>query len=526
MNLLKNQQAAETIDSVYIDLEAQLMQNIVRHLRGWEEPIATDKWLMQKLAEIGKLNQENIQMIAQMSGVSVTAAERMLNEMAEEAIKSTEPGFQYLARQGLITSLADAKKSKNVKQVMKNFQKQAKDTLNLTNTTMLHKAQEAFKSLVQNTAEEALKIMNNNTSGTITGVESRQQALRRTIKQFNDKGISGFVDKKGRNWTPEAYVNMAMRTTAGSVANEVQTARCEDMGVNLIQIDSHSGARPKCAKDQGKIFSLDNTSGITEDLHGKKIKYYPWNSSSYGEPDGILGINCGHHKFPFVPGVNIQRHFPTDDLDANNRLYKQTQVQRALEREVRKQKRECMLFDELGCEEAFKGASVDLKIKEKQLRDYVDNHKNLHRRRDREQVAGFDKNVSAEVVRTNKKYQKELAEKIKNDKIISEIKATGIKGEIKLQPKEKIDVSDFTFDDAHINKEREHKVTREEAEKFIKEADISVIRWEGRFVNYYGPNGAVYIDTENNNIRTAFHKEQFDEHTKKMREVLEKNEKD
>ena len=53
-----------------------------------------------------------------------------------------------------------------------------------------------------------------------------------------------------------------------------------------------------------------------------------------------------------------------------------------------------------------------------------------------------------------------------------------------------------------------------------------MIRWEGRFVNYYGPNGAVYIDTENNNIRTAFHKEQFDEHTKKMREVLEKNEKD
>ena len=64
MNLLKNQQEAETIDSVYIDLEAQLMQNIVRHLRGWEKPIATDKWLMQKLAEIGKLNQENIKIIA------------------------------------------------------------------------------------------------------------------------------------------------------------------------------------------------------------------------------------------------------------------------------------------------------------------------------------------------------------------------------------------------------------------------------------------------------------------------------
>lgn len=412
MNLLKNQQEAETIDSVYIDLEARLMQNIARHLREWEQPIDTDRWLMQKLAEIGKLNKENIKIIAQMSGLSQTAAERMLNAMAEEAIKNTEPGFQYLARQRLIDGIVDAEKSKNIKRVMKKLQKQAKDSLNLTNTTMLHKAQEAFKNLVQNTAEEALKIMNNNTGAVITGAESRQQALRKTIRQFNDKGITGFVDKRGRNWTPEAYVNMAMRTTAGSVANEVQTARCEDMGVNLIQIDSHSGARPKCAKDQGKIFSLDNTSGTTEDLNGRKIRYYPWNSSSYGEPDGILGINCGHHKFPFVPGVNIQRHFPTEDMDANNRLYKQTQVQRALEREVRKQKRECMLFDELGDPDAFEEASVKLKSKEAQLKDYVKKHDHLHRRKDREQVVGFDKRVSAEAVGKAQKHYKEWSKSI------------------------------------------------------------------------------------------------------------------
>ena len=402
MNLLKNQQAAETIDSVYIDLEAQLMQNIARHLRDWSEPIDTDRWLMQKLGEIGKLNKENIKLIAQMSGLSRTAAERMLNELAEEAIQNMEPGFRYLVRKGLAEEAVEVAKSKNVKQTMKNLQKQADDALNLTNTTMLHKAQEAFKNLAFTTAEEAIKIMNNNTSAVITGAESRQQALRRTIRQFNDKGITGFVDKKGRNWTPEAYVNMAMRTTAGQVADQVQTARCLDYGINLIAIDAHAGARPKCAKDQGKIFDLNNGSGTTEDLNGRKIKYYPWNSSSYGEPDGILGINCGHHKFPFVPGVNIQRYFPTDDLDANNKLYKQTQVQRALEREVRKQKRECMLYDELGDKDAFEEASVKLKAKEARLKNYVDTHKNLHRRKDREQVVGFDKRISAEAVASNK----------------------------------------------------------------------------------------------------------------------------
>ncbi len=407
MNLLMNQQAAEQIDSIYIDLEAQIMQNIARHLRDWEKPIDTDKWLMQKLAEIGKLNQENIRIIAQMSGLSQTATERMLNELAEESIVSAiEPGFRQLAKRGLVDSAVEVEKSKNVKQAMKGLQKQAKDVINLTNTTMLYKARESFKELVMSTADEAHKILNNNVSAVITGAESRQQALRRTIRQFNEKGITGFVDKRGRSWTPEAYVNMAMRTTAGSVANEMQTARCLDYDINLVSIDAHSGARPKCAKDQGKIFDLNNGSGTTEDLNGKKIRYYPWKSSSYGEPDGLLGINCGHHKYPFIPGVNIQRYFPTEDMDANNKLYKQTQVQRALERDVRKQKRECMLYDEIGDKDAFEEAAVKLKGKEAKLKNYVDTHKDLHRRKDREQVVGFDKGISARAVAANKFVEK------------------------------------------------------------------------------------------------------------------------
>lgn len=479
------------------------MQNIARHLSDWGEPIDTDRWLLQKLGEIGKLNKENIKLIAQMSGISQTAAERMLNEMAEEAIKNMEPGFQYLARQGLAEDAVDYAKSKNVKQTMKNLQKQAKDSLNLTNTTMLHKAQEAFVTLAQNTAEEALKIMNNNTSAVVTGAESRQQALRKTIRQFNDAGITGFVDKRGRNWTPEAYVNMSMRTTAGSVADEVQTARCKDYGINLIAIDAHSGARPKCAKDQGKIFDLNNGSGYTEDLHGKKIRYYAWKSSSYGEPDGILGINCGHHKFPFVPGVNVHRHFPTEDLDANNRLYKQTQVQRALERDVRKQKRECMLYDEIGDTEAFEEAAVKLKAKEAKLKGYVDQHDNLHRRKDREQVVGFDKRISAESVASNKKAinktEKRFSKEIrKKENKTVESHTTPVfenpSAEIDYRSDQKV-----TFKDLSEWKKSFGKVTDEEYEIISGMNDTGYIRNSNSYkINQAMRNGAVSELSEGN----------------------------
>lgn len=522
MNLLENQRAADSPAGCFQDLEERLMQNIIRHCRDYDQPIASDVWLMRKLAEIGKLNQENIKIIAKSSGVSQTAMERMLNDAAEEAIKKVEPGMQNLVRRGIVGEAVPVGKSRNVKQVINTLHGQAKDTLNLCNTTMLYKARDAYKSLIQNIAstaneiarkQEFMDILNKNTTAIVVGAESRQQALRKCIQEFNEKGIPAFVDRRGREWTPEAYVNMSMRSTSSRMAAEIQFARADDYGIDLVEVSSHSGARPKCARDQGKIFDRAN----------KSDKYPHWNTSSYGEPDGLLGINCGHHIFPYIEGVSIRRYFPTEDMDANDKLYKETQIQRALERDVRKQKRECMLYDEIGDDDSFKDAAVKLKAKEAKLKDFIDGNKELHRRRDREQVVGFGRSVSSKAVAADKKAKMELAEKERNDKIIAEIKSAGVKGKIEISPKEKIDVSGFSFDDIHINGERSHKVTREEAERFIQEADVSITKWNGRFVNYYGPNGAVFVDTENCNIRSSFRKDEFDDRVKKMREVMKEN---
>ena len=210
MNLLENQQLAETVDSTYLDLESMLMRNIIRHIRDYDQPIATDNWLLQKLAEIGKLNNENIKIIAQQTGISQTAAERMLQEAMEDAISATDRGFQYLVRQGIADSAVDSGKSKTVKQVMKSLRDQAKDTLNVCNTTMLYKARDSFKKLVNSIAKEAGEIADKQTfidrlgkhaTATTIGAESRQQAVRKCIQEFNDKGIPAFVDKAGREWT-------------------------------------------------------------------------------------------------------------------------------------------------------------------------------------------------------------------------------------------------------------------------------------------------------------------------------------
>ena len=411
MTQLEIQRAADIPAGVYQDLEEMLMANIIRHCRDYEQPIATDVWLMKKLAEIGKLNQENIQIIAKATGLSQTAMERMLNDTAEEAIAEMESAMKTAAQKGLVGAAVSVDQSRNVKQVLTTMREQAKDTLNLCNTTMLYKARDAYQKFVKSIAstaqeiadkQEFIEILNKNATAALIGAESRQQALTKCVREFNERGIPAFVDKRGREWTPEAYVNMAMRSTSNTMAAEIQMARADDYGIDLVEVDSHSGARPKCARDQGKIFDRSNRSD----------KYPHWNTSSYGEPDGLLGINCGHHIYPFVEGISIRRYFPTEDMEANDKLYKETQMQRALERDVRKQKRECMLYDELGNEDEFEKAAVKLKAKEARLKQYVDGNPDLHRRGDREQVVGFDKRISAEAVAANKRNYKEFVKSV------------------------------------------------------------------------------------------------------------------
>lgn len=89
-------------------------------------------------------------------------------------------------------------------------------------------------------------------------------------------------------------------------------------------------------------------------------------------------------------------------------------------------------------------------------------------------------------------------------------------------PPAPVDMDLLSFDDKHINSERGHEVTREQAIQWIHDAKISVSVWGGRFERYYGTQGTVYVNTLNNLIRTAYAKDEYDDNTRAILEVIKK----
>lgn len=94
-----------------------------------------------------------------------------------------------------------------------------------------------------------------------------------------------------------------------------------------------------------------------------------------------------------------------------------------------------------------------------------------------------------------------------------------INGKLIMEPKP-LNLDNYTFDDEHINKERNHKVTKEQAISFMNKAKFALSRWNGRFINYYADNGAVYIDLKKKRIRTAYSEDEFKDGVKAMMEVF------
>lgn len=380
--------AATPLSDWIAGVELDIMRNIARRLAENGEITDTAKWELVKLAQLGRLKKDNMRIIAQHARQGSKLLEAALHNAAQDAIETLEPGFQRLVREGYIKN-THIPPQRAMSQAIKMYRKQARKSLNMVNTVMQYKTKEAWKRVVKDTAELAnkqdfLDILNRNTGEVVTGVTARQQAMRKTVKEFNARGIPAFVDTAGREWSPEAYVNMDIRTTVTNVAHQTQFCRMDDYGIDLIEVSKHSGARPKCAKDQGIIWDRSN----------KSREYPHWKNSSYGDPDGILGINCGHFIYPYIPGVSIRRYFPTKDLGENNRRYREKQKQRELERGVKSAKRECMMYNELGDTEQFIKSSVKLRDRRNKLAVYTD-QTGLTRKRDREQVIGFDRSVSA-----------------------------------------------------------------------------------------------------------------------------------
>lgn len=428
---------SEPVEQVYSNIVDALLINMGKHFNSGHA-LSTEQWEIRKLAELGQLNKESIEIIASLTGQNKELITAALENAVYMATKDIEPELKKAVKKGAIQNAAadNVIASQSIVQALNAYEQQAMDKLNLVNTTMLESTLAQYRKVIANTVnidrqmKATQEVLNTAAGKVIAGTESRQQALRQALSQIHKEGVTGFYDRIGRKWSPEAYVNMDIRTTVHNTAIEAVKIRQEDYGVDIFRVSRHSGARPLCYPYQGRYFSWNNKSGTFTDGEGKRHRYSPISSTSYGKPAGLFGINCGHHPITMIPGISIPRDRPEQDKEENDKVYAESQEQRRLEREIRYSKQKAAMMEAAGDKEGFEKEAV--KIREKQA-DYNAFCKKTGRtkRLDRTQVFDYNKSISGKVTSINRKRDKNIFA-VKSGSYQNDISSSGLPKVIKL----------------------------------------------------------------------------------------------
>lgn len=326
---------------VYEECHDRLLINLVRHfryLKPGEQPGGAFQYQAQKLAEFGQVNAESVDIIRGMLKDADPTLANSLEAAILDALEDVEPELRKAAEAGLLGGEAPPEVSPRTMGAFETYYRQSADRLNLVNTVMLESTGDAYRETVSdivNRMQRAQTIVDAATGKVVSGVESFNQALKQATQQMVANGITGFVDHGGHRWRPETYVAMDMRTTFHNVSRAAFWERNEEYANDLYLVSQHPGARPLCYPWQCKVISRQDEARDVPDGAGNPVHVYAQSETTYGEPAGLFGINCGHHPMLFVPGATMVPEVRQDEAE-NARTYAESQKQRGLEREFRK----------------------------------------------------------------------------------------------------------------------------------------------------------------------------------------------
>ena len=176
-----------------------------------------------------------------------------------------------------------------------------------------------------------------------TGALDYSTAIRRTVDDLADT-MPYITYPSGHTDTLEVAARRAVLTGVNQTCAKLQLKRMEEMDCEFVEVTAHEGARPTHAVWQGRVYHRGGA--VVQD--GERYEDFE-TATGYGTGPGLCGWNCRHNFYPFYPGISVRNY--TDErlaeLDARNipyggglyTRYEITQMQRALERRVRRYKR-------------------------------------------------------------------------------------------------------------------------------------------------------------------------------------------
>lgn len=232
-----------------------------------------------------------------------------------------------------------------------------------------------------------------------TGATDYNTAIRRATQNLADRGIISIDYESGICTSLEAAVRRNIMGGLGLMQEQISQQNHDDMGADGWEISAHAASAPDHEPIQGKQYTDAEYQALNNRLKRR-----------------IGTLNCGHAAFPILLGISSPqytekelRKFREDNrkgIDYQGKhytMYEATQMQRKIERAIRKQKRRILVDETVGDQDKLRTNQIKLRRLDEEYQRFSKSA-GLKTQSEREWVAGFGKKQAVDYRKTVAKY--------------------------------------------------------------------------------------------------------------------------
>lgn len=352
----------EELSELFRALEITLLEEICSRLKAAGELNEVTVQDIQALRSHGIDLKEIKKAIREATGISETKLNKLISDVVERNQKYYTEVID-LAHVTQPETLVDAATVDAIK-------RQAHDTFrNLTasmgflvGNTMLKPAR-AYQWALDNAVMQVQ-----------SGVINYNQAIKTAVKKLADSGLKVVDYESGHRDQVDVAARRAVMTGVNALNQKYAEQSADYLETDLVEVSAHIGARntgnglENHESWQGGVYRWAEKPG---DSKGEYKDFVA--TTGYGQGAGLGGWNCRHTFYPFVEGVS-EPTYSQADLDAmkgENRKfvfdgkeydgYTATQMQRSIERQIRKQKRLRDAYKAAGLKDDETAANIKLR---------------------------------------------------------------------------------------------------------------------------------------------------------------------
>lgn len=340
---------------LYRQLEDFIIKDIAGRLLNAGKMSGTADRLLYKMRMMGESREEIEKKLLELTGLTRKELRTILQEAVLTSWEDDTGTLKAIGKE-----ISSPLENPAVIEIMDaQYKKSMGELQNLTRSTM----NQSQMDLINMLDEADMRVA--------SGIQSYSAAVCDILDRYAGKGIE-VLYPTGTKRTLEAAVSCCIRTSMAQMAGQVTLQYVKQAGTNLIITSAHTGARFTDHDEpanhmswQGRVFFISDADlekytavkGKIEESGkraggSKNTGKYPdfIKTTGYGTGEGLDGYNCRHSFGPYDERVgNRWRDKDNNLIDGSgNRIdsekskkkYLDSQKQRAMERGIRKTKRE------------------------------------------------------------------------------------------------------------------------------------------------------------------------------------------